>query len=124
MLVWFVGKPVSEGSTTTEIGYVVKDTAAEKAGLKPGDKIKFIDGKPVRSFGGLVDSVRWLVVASEGENIEFTIERDGAHPRHHRSRPRSRNWSRTSRGGNPLFTRPAASAKLASSVANRPWSAA
>src|SRR5262249_45260985 len=41
------------------------------------DIVKEIDGKPVHSFGGLVDSVRWLVVASEGENINFTVERDG-----------------------------------------------
>ena len=77
VLVWFFGKPESESATTTEIGYVLKDSAAEKAGLKPGDVIKFIDDKPVRSFGGLVDSVRWLIVASEGENIKFTVERDG-----------------------------------------------
>ncbi len=77
VLVWFFGKPEQEGTTTKEIGYVFKDTAAEKAGLKPGDKVEFIDGKPVHSFGGLVDSVRWLVVASEGEDILFTIERDG-----------------------------------------------
>lgn len=77
VLVWFFGKPEQEGNTTTEIGYVIKDTAAEKAGLKAGDKIKMIDGKPVHSFGGLVDSVRWLVVASEGEDILFTIEREG-----------------------------------------------
>lgn len=77
VLVWFFGKPESEGNTTTEIGYVAKDSAAAKAGLLPGDNIKFIDGKAVRSFGGLVDSVRWLVVASEGENINFSVERDG-----------------------------------------------
>lgn len=77
VLVWLAGKPEQEGNTTTEIGYVFKDSAAAKAGLKPGDSIKSIDGKPVRSFGGLVDSVRWLVVASEGENIEFAVEREG-----------------------------------------------
>ncbi len=77
VLVWYFGKPESEGNTTTEIGYVAKDSAAEKAGLLPGDVIKSIDGKPVRSFGGLVDSVRWLVVASEGETIKFDVERDG-----------------------------------------------
>lgn len=77
VLVWQAGKPEQEGNTTTEIGYVFKDTAAAKSGLKPGDIIKSIDGHPVRSFGGLVDSVRWLVVASEGETIDFTVERDG-----------------------------------------------
>jgi regulator of sigma E protease len=77
VLVWFFGKPEQEGTTTTEIGYVIKDTAAEKAGLKAGDTIKMIDGKPVNSFGGLVDSVRWLVVASEGTDILFTVEREG-----------------------------------------------
>src|SRR5512137_2916126 len=34
-----VGRPVSEAESTTTIGYVDKGRPADKAGLKPGDKI-------------------------------------------------------------------------------------
>src|SRR6202007_2396567 len=37
-VVWAVGHPVSESDLTTVIGYVQKDSPAEKAGLLPGDK--------------------------------------------------------------------------------------
>jgi regulator of sigma E protease len=77
ILVWQFGKPESEASTTREIGYVFKDSPAEKAGLRRGDEILSIDGKPVKHFGGLIDSVLWLTVSSEGENIEFVVKRDG-----------------------------------------------
>ena len=75
--VWQVGKPQSEAFTTTTVGYVVKESPAAKAGLLPGDVILKVDGEPVRRFEGLVDSVRWSVVASEGDTIPFDIERAG-----------------------------------------------
>ncbi|MBX7210639.1 MAG: RIP metalloprotease RseP [Verrucomicrobiaceae bacterium] len=76
-LVHFLGKPQTESFVTTTIGYVAKDSPAEKAGLKAGDVIKAIDGHPIRRFEGFVDSVRWGVISSEGEKIIFDIERDG-----------------------------------------------
>lgn len=75
--VWQVGKPQSEGHTTTTVGYVVKDGPAGKAGILPGDKVISVDGEPVKRFEGLVDSVRWGVVASEGDTIDFEVEREG-----------------------------------------------
>lgn len=75
--VWVVGKPQSEAHTTTIVGHVVKDGPAGKAGILPGDVIKTVDGHPVKRFEGLVDSVRWGVVASEGDTIPFEIERPG-----------------------------------------------
>ena len=56
VVVMVVGRPVSEAETTTTIGYVEKDGPADKAGLKPGDKILEVDGKPVSKFGGMGDS--------------------------------------------------------------------
>lgn len=75
--VWAVGKPESEAHTTTVVGYVAKDSPASKAGILPGDKILMVDGQPVKRFEGLVDSVRWGVVASEGDTIEVEFERAG-----------------------------------------------
>lgn len=75
--VWKVGKPQSEAYTTTIVGHVEEKSPAEQAGIKPGDKIISVDGNPVKRFEGLVDSVRWGVVASEGDTIPFEIERPG-----------------------------------------------
>ena len=76
-LVYVIGRPVSEPETTTKIGYVEPGMPADKAGLKPGDIIEKVDGHPVKRFGGMVNSVTWFVVRSEGEKIPFVILRDG-----------------------------------------------
>ncbi|PYI89202.1 MAG: RIP metalloprotease RseP, partial [Verrucomicrobia bacterium] len=76
-IVWVIGHPVSESDMTTTIGYVEKASPAEKAGLQPGDKILEVDGKPVKRFSGMNDSVIWNVVRSEGLTIPFKIERNG-----------------------------------------------
>ena len=76
-IVWAVGHPVGEADSTTVIGYVAPDSPAQKAGLLPGDKILSVDGKPVRRFLGMNDSVSWDVVRSEGDTIAVKFERDG-----------------------------------------------
>jgi len=76
-VVWAVGHPVSESDLTTVIGYVHEDSPAAKAGLRPGDKIVEVDGRPVSRFFGMNDSVVWNIVRSEGPSIPFKIERDG-----------------------------------------------
>jgi len=76
-VVWAVGHPVSESDLTTVIGYVHQDSPAAKAGLRPGDKILEVDGRPVSRFFGMNDSVVWNVVRSESPSIPFKIERDG-----------------------------------------------
>lgn len=77
VLVWGIGRPVSESETTTTVGYVEKDGPADKAGLKPADKILEVDGHPVTKFGGMGSSITWRVVRSEGTNIPIKLERDG-----------------------------------------------
>ena len=77
VIVWQVGKPEQEGNATKEIGYVLKDSPADKAGLKPGDTILSIDGKPIRSFRGPIDSVVWNIVSSENDQLLFVINRPG-----------------------------------------------
>jgi regulator of sigma E protease len=76
--IWMVGYPVTESDTTTTIGYLLPDSPAAKAGLQPGDKILEVDGKPVRRFSGMNDSVTWAVVRSEGDKIPVKFEREGA----------------------------------------------
>ena len=51
--------------------------ACPKVGLEPGDKILEVDGKPVKRFLGMNDSVSWNVVRSEGDKIAVKFERDG-----------------------------------------------
>src|SRR6266542_506754 len=76
-LVSFVGRPVSESETTTIIGDVDKNSPAEQAGLRPGDRILEVDGKRVTKWGGMGPSVTWRVVRSEGTTIPIKFERDG-----------------------------------------------
>lgn len=77
-VIWFVGRPVSESETTTVVGYVVKDSPADKVGIKPGDRILSVDGYPVGRFLGMGDdSISWRIVRSEGDRIPIKIERDG-----------------------------------------------
>jgi regulator of sigma E protease len=76
-LVWVIGRPVSEVETTTVIGFVEPGSPADKAGLQPGDRILEVDGHKVKRFVGMVNSVNWFVVRSEGETIPFKVERNG-----------------------------------------------
>lgn len=55
------------------IGMVGADGPASKAGLKAGDKIVSLDGKPVTTFFDVVSYVR----ERDGQSIKVIIERDG-----------------------------------------------
>lgn len=77
VIIFAIGRPVSESEATTTIGYVMPDSPASQAGLKPGDKILAVDGQPVSRFGGMgADSISWRIVRSEGSTIPITIARD------------------------------------------------
>src|SRR5881409_615351 len=76
-VVWVVGHPVGESDSTTVIGYVLPGSPAQKAGLQPGDKVLEVDGKPVRRFLGMNDSVAWDVVRSEGDKVAVKFQRNG-----------------------------------------------
>ncbi|HTL31344.1 MAG TPA: PDZ domain-containing protein, partial [Tepidisphaeraceae bacterium] len=78
VIVWQVGRPVRESESTTTIGYFLPGSPAEKAGMKAGDVIKEIDGKPIKRWQGMSsDSVVWRIVTSEDEKIEIKYGRDG-----------------------------------------------
>jgi regulator of sigma E protease len=56
------------------VGTVVEDSAAARAGMKPGDRILKFDGQPIGDFGQL----QRLVQPSMNRTVELEIERNGA----------------------------------------------
>ncbi len=97
VIVWVAGRPVSEGEGTNVVGLVLPDSPAEVAGIKAGDRIVQVDGKPVTRFGGMgADSITWRVVRSEGETLPVVVERGGQqltfNPKP--TSPETRGWQR------------------------------
>lgn len=70
-----------KGNNGAFINEVIKDGAADKAGIKSGDIITSIDGKKISSFGELRAKVATLAAGSkvklgifrDGKNIEITV---------------------------------------------------
>ncbi len=59
---------------STYIGAVQNHSPAAAAGLKPGDKIKAVDGKPVKLF---IPELQDVVRSSDGKTLAMTVQRDG-----------------------------------------------
>jgi regulator of sigma E protease len=119
-VVMVVGRPVSEAEKTTTIGYVEKDSPAEKAGLKPGDEILEVDGQRVSKFTGMGDSVMWRIVRSESEIVEIKVKRDGQVITTHATpiKEQTRFWQRKSL--RQIKIGPAQTALVAEVVTNSP----
>ncbi len=76
VIVWQVGRPVSEAERTTTIGFVNPDSPAAKIGLKSGDEILRIDGHDVKRWGGQAnDAVVWRIAGGEEEHIDIDVKR-------------------------------------------------
>ncbi len=61
-------------TTTARVDAVQPDSAAAAAGLKPGDVVLAIDGRPVESFSDM----QRIVSANAGRTLQFKIDRGGA----------------------------------------------
>jgi regulator of sigma E protease len=72
--VW--GKPADKIPTTV-VGSVLPDGPAAEAGLQRGDKILKVNGHPVEAWHGTLDSVFMRIATSEGDQIQFTVDRPG-----------------------------------------------
>lgn len=64
-----VGQPFSPA----EVGDVMPNSAAERAGFKPGDVVVSIDGKAIERF----EEIRQDVVLNPGRQLTVTVRRDG-----------------------------------------------
>lgn len=78
IIVWQVGKPASGGEDSPTLGWVAPEGPAWKAGLRPGDTLKEIDGHVIKTFGPPEqDSITWRVITSESTNLTVKYLRDG-----------------------------------------------
>jgi regulator of sigma E protease len=60
---------------TTEVGYVIPESAAEKTGFRAGDRIQSINGQPVTHW----DQIQSLIyIENVGREIVFDLERSGS----------------------------------------------
>jgi regulator of sigma E protease len=71
-----IGKP-ADVVPSQFVGSVLKDSPAEQAGIRVGDKIIAVNGEPVNGFTGHLDSIFERIILSKGKDITFTVERKG-----------------------------------------------
>lgn len=64
-----VGQPF----TSPEIGKVQQGSAAERAGLEPGDVFQSIDGRAIERF----EDVQQIVLLNAGEPLQIVVRREG-----------------------------------------------
>lgn len=77
--VWGIGKPSYKMNSVT-VGYVVPDKPAAKAqpAFQEGDKILAVNGIAVDRWRGDTDTgISENIMLSEGQTIEFTVQREG-----------------------------------------------
>lgn len=77
VVVWKVGKP-ADFIANTQVGFLMPDSPAQKAGLQIGDNIIAINDVPVSGFAGSLNSITERIVLSRGKEISYTVEREGS----------------------------------------------
>jgi len=76
-IIVFWGINYSQGRSlraTTEVGYVIENTPAAKAGLQAGDRILSINGERIKNWDVILTKV---YVENGGRDLKFTVERNG-----------------------------------------------
>lgn len=74
-VVYFIGKPSAPDERSAGVGYVAPDSAAAAAGLRPGDVIRRVNGRPVGNWQDLVT----LLTIENLDTFEAEVEPpDGA----------------------------------------------
>ncbi len=73
VVVWVVGRPATMEELNGVVGFVAEDGAAAAAGIRPGDAIVAVDGKPVAAWPDIVTEV----ALSGGGPVALELERDG-----------------------------------------------
>lgn len=77
VVVWIVKYPESRNANSTTIGFVEEDSPAERAGLRPGDEVRKVNGRAVTTFGGMSESIQWEVLSSKENELRFDVVREG-----------------------------------------------
>jgi regulator of sigma E protease len=67
-LFWFSGRPIME----PEVGEVQEEMPAHASGIRPGDRVVSVSGKPVRRWNDMAA----LIQESDGRPLSFEILRD------------------------------------------------
>jgi regulator of sigma E protease len=77
VVVWIVGKPVSDIEKTTTIGYAIPGGPADRVGLRAGDVIQSINGYHVTRWSGVPDGITWRIMTSTTPSLDLVVQRDG-----------------------------------------------
>lgn len=76
LIISVVGRPVQEAETSTVVGYVMAESPAAKADIRPGDAILEVDGVAVKKFSGIgSESVKWQIITSTNDTLNIKIKR-------------------------------------------------
>jgi len=68
-LFMFQGQPYSP----SDVGSIIENSAAAKAGIKPGDHIVAVDGSTMERF----EDIKRVIILNEGTPVAIDLERDG-----------------------------------------------
>jgi regulator of sigma E protease len=72
-LLIFFAVIVSYPQPSTAVLRVVPGMPADAAGIRPGDVVTEVDGRPVRSL----EEMQWALVGKAGQRIQVVVQRDG-----------------------------------------------
>ncbi|MDX6767812.1 MAG: RIP metalloprotease RseP [Candidatus Methylacidiphilales bacterium] len=77
VLCFVTGVPQNQGLLTRTVGYVEPGSAADQAGIQPGDVIERIDGHRVSRWQGRFDGVVESLMLSKNERVSVEVLRAG-----------------------------------------------